>query len=87
MERRCKSLEKCFILSYLDDCTYHEMRDEDNELIEDFNPKNMRSTLFEIMKEEALDFCSSSVLDDTDKHQQVREALLLVFSMFIVGCV
>lgn len=71
MERRCEKLEECPVLLYLEEGIYHEILDEDSEVIEDFNPKNMRSTLFELMKEEVQDFCKNSILDATDDHQQV----------------
>lgn len=72
MERRCKLLEDCFQLCFLQDVKDGSLiKDDKGEGLTGFSPKNMRSTLFNLMKEEVEDFCKSSVIQATDEHQQV----------------
>lgn len=70
MERRCRLLENCPQLQYLEEGV-HKYKDSKGEILPGFNPRNMRSTLFDLMKEEVQDFCENLVLQATDKHQQV----------------
>ena len=85
MERRCRLLENCPQLCYLQDVKDgHLLKDYKGEGLVRFGPRNMRSTLFDLMNEEVQDFCKNSVLQATDMHQQVLLYFTILFDVYIL---
>ena len=72
MERRCVLLENSPQLQYLQRGPQSVLTDEKKNRLENIDATHMRSTIFEIMKEEVEDFCKNSILDSSHTHQQVH---------------